>query len=124
MKQLFILSHQEARKRAIQAIQDTPEGYRVTVEPPRRSGDQNAIFHALCGDIAKECKWAGKVWSADQWKVLLISGHAVATKQGAEVVPGIEGEFVNMRESTARMTKARATSLIDYAMAFYHQNKC
>jgi len=75
----------------------------------------------LCGDIAKECKWAGKSWTADQWKVLLISGHAVATKQGAEVVPGIEGEFVNMRESTARMTKARATSLIDYAMAFYEQ---
>ena len=34
------------------------------------------------------------------------------------MVPGIEGEFVNLRESTASMTKARSSSLIEYAMAF------
>lgn len=123
MKQIFILAHDIARKRALQALADAPEGYRVTIEPPKRSGGQNDIFHALCNDIARDCEWMGKRWPADAWKVLLVSGHAVATKQGAEVIPGLEGEFVNMRESTARMSKTRATSLIEYAQAFLEQNR-
>jgi hypothetical protein len=53
-----------------------------------------------------------------EWKLLLISGHSVATKQGAEMVPGLEGEFLNLRESTAAMSKTRIGSLIEYAEAF------
>lgn len=66
-------------------------------------------------------EWAGKRRTAEQWKVLLVSGHAVATKHGAEMVPGIEGEFCNLRESTARMSKSRLSSLIEYAEAFVHE---
>ena len=119
MKQLFILSHDLARQRALDAVRSAPEGFAVSVSAPRRSGDQNAIFHALCGDIAKAgVEWMGKPRSAETWKVLLVSGHAVATKEGAEIVPGLEGEFVNIRESTAAMSKSRGSSLIEYTMAF------
>jgi len=62
--------------------------------------------------------WAGKNRTATEWKVLLVSGHAVATKQGSDMVPGLEGEFVNLRESTAHMSIARASSLIEYTLAF------
>ena len=48
----------------------------------------------------------------------MISGHAVATKLGAEVIPGIENEFVNIRESSARMGVRRMASLIEYSYAF------
>ena len=34
------------------------------------------------------------------------------------IVPGLEGEFVNLRESTAAMSKSRGSSLIEYTMAF------
>ena len=95
----------------------------VVVRPAKRSLDQNALFHAVCEDIAKSgIEWAGKPRDAAQWKVLLVSGHAAATKEGAEMVPGLEGEFVNLRESTAKMTKARSSSLIEYALAFCAQN--
>jgi hypothetical protein len=91
----------------------------VIVKPETRSGDQNAKFHALCSDLERSgVEWAGKPRDAAAWKVLLVSGHAVATKQGAEMVPGLEGEFVNIRESTALMSKARGSSLIEYAVAF------
>ena len=96
-------------------------GHRLVLEvkPERRSLDQNAKFHAICSDIARaRIEWAGKVRNADEWKVLLVSGHSVATKHGSEMVPGLEGEFVNVRESTARMSKARSSSLIEYALAF------
>ena len=96
-------------------------GHRLVLEvkPERRSLDQNAKFHAICSDIARaRIEWAGKVRNADEWKVLLVSGHATATRQGSDMVPGLEGEFVNLRESTAQMSVARASSLIEYALAF------
>ena len=96
-------------------------GHRLVVEirPENRSLDQNSKFHAICADIAKSgMQWAGKERSAEQWKVLLVSGHAMATKLGSDMVPGLEGEFVNLRESTARMSVARASSLIEYTLAF------
>jgi hypothetical protein len=123
MKSVFILAHTEARSRAIQAVQEAPDGYCVTISEPKRNLDQSAKFHAICGDIAKSgIEWAGKKRDAGQWKVLLVSGHSVATKQGAEMVPGIEGEFVNVRESTALMSKSRSASLIEYSIAFCAQN--
>ena len=95
----------------------------VTVKTETRSLEQNAKFHALCSDIAKSgVKWAGKERSAVQWKVLLVSGHAVATKEQVEIVPGLEGEFINIRESTAQMSVRRSSSLIEYTLAWCAQN--
>jgi hypothetical protein len=119
----FVLSHQMARQRAVEAVKTAPAGHEVMVKEPTRNGDQNAKFHAVCSDLAKSgLEWAGKKRSAAQWKVLLVSGHATATKEGSEVVPGIEGEFVNVRESTALMSVKRSSSLIEYAVAFCTMN--
>lgn len=86
--------------------------------PQRRSLDQNAKFHAVCRDFARSrVKWAGKERDQAGWKVLLISGHTVATGGTTEVVAGLEGEFVNVRESSAQMSKSRGSSLIEYSMA-------
>jgi hypothetical protein len=103
----------------------TFNGVSIVVEAKRekRSLDQNAKFHALCEDIAKQkIEWAAKPRTAAEWKVLLVSGHAMATKEGAEMVPGLEGEFVNLRESTAKMSKQRSASLIEYTLAFCAHN--
>ena len=100
-------------------------GHRLTLEvrPETRTNDQNAKFHAICGDIAKSgFKWAGKPRSAQQWKVLLVSGYAVATKEDSEIVPGLESEFINIRESTALMSIKRGASLITYTLAFCDLN--
>ena len=120
MKRVFIVgAHPEARGRALEAVRTAQDGLSVTIAEPHSNLEQNAKFHALCSDIAKSgLPWAGKRRTADQWKVLLVSGHAVATKQGAEMTPGLEGEFVNLRESTALMSVKRSASLIEYTLAF------
>lgn len=117
---LFVLKSAAVRERACRFISnEAPADWRVKVEPPKRTGEQNAKFHALCGDIAASgLEWCGKPRSLAQWKVLLVSGHAMATKEGSEMVPGLEGEFVNLRESTAAMSKKRGASLIEYTLAF------
>lgn len=108
----------------MEAVREAESGMVVTIKPRTRSSEQNAKFHAICSDIAKSgLTWAGKKRDAAAWKVLLVSGHAMATKEGAEIAPGLEGEFINLRESTALMSKARGSSLIEYAQAFCAQNE-
>lgn len=122
-KRIFILRDEAVRRRCQEAIWDAQDGHKVTLSEPTRTSDQNAKFHAMVSDIAKSGHvWLGKPRDAAQWKVLLVSGHAVATKEGGEIVPGLEGEFVNLRESTALMTKKRGASLIEYVMAFCAMN--
>ena len=96
----------------------------VTLKEETRRDGQNKKFHAICGDLEKsKFPWMGKPRTAAQWKVLLVSGHAVATKEEAELIPGLEGEFINIRESTALMTVRRGASLIEYSLSFCAMNR-
>lgn len=91
----------------------------LTAEPERRSLDANAKFHALCDVAAKSgITWGGRRRTKPEWKTLFVSGHAVTTKHGAEVIEGLEGELVNIREETSKMGRARSASLITYVEAF------
>ena len=123
-KQTFILVNANVYERAAWAVKQATEGYVVTIQEPTRTLEQNSKFHSMCGDIAKSpIEWAGKRRSTQQWKVLLVSGHAIATKIGSEMVPGLEGEFVNLRESTASMGVKRLSSLIEYTYAWGSNNE-
>ena len=116
----FVLVHDEARRRAITAVAEAPAGHVVVVKPPTRTLGQNAKMHAIFGDMAG-VPWYGKARDADSWKTLLISGHTVATGGLVEIVEGLEGELVNLRESTAAMSKTRGSSLIEYSQAMLAQ---
>ena len=52
MKQRYIMSHELARQRAIDAVRNAPAGYVIEVREPTRNLEQSAKFHAMCGDIA------------------------------------------------------------------------
>lgn len=115
----LILGSETHRQFVGALVATSPAGYIVTIDPPRRTINQNAAFHALCGDIAASgFEWFGKKRTAEEWKVLLVSAHSSATKQGCDMVQGLEGELVQLRESTARMSKARGSSLLEYATAW------
>lgn len=117
-RQIFRLVHEQARQRAEQAVKSVPDGHIVRISPPTRNLEQNALLHALLGEIAASCKYMGRALSIDQWKVIFISGHAIATGNGADIMPGLEGEFCNVRESSASMTIPRMASLIEYVQAW------
>lgn len=103
-------------------VATSPPGCVVTIDPPRRTLDQNALFHSLCGEIAKaRPTWANIHMDAEDWKALLVMSHAVATQEGngSRLVADLEGHgLVQLRESTARMNRARSSSLIDYTIAW------
>lgn len=122
MELRFKLIRHSDRQCALDAVRLAPAGWMVTVKDPTRSEEQSALFHKICGLMAKHADHGGRRFDKDGWKHLLISGHAVHTRAPFQPVVGLEGEFLNIRESSARMTVSRASSLIEYAL-FIAQEK-
>lgn len=124
MSSKFVLLDNKARRDlACEYVMSAQDGYWCKIVPATRNLEQNAKFHSVVSDIAKSgLQWAGRPRTAAEWKVLLVSGHAMATKEGCEIVPGLENEFVNLRESTALMSKKRGSSLIEYSISFAVSN--
>ncbi len=123
-KRTFFLISSRVRDNALQAINEAEPNSVISVSPPKRSVDQNAKLHAILSDLARSpLTWAGKRRTIDEWKMLAVSAHAVATNESGEIIPGLEGEFVAIRESTAQMSVRRASSLIEYLLAFCAQHE-
>lgn len=87
-----------------------------------RLPSQGARFHAIAGEVAKQKLFDGRKLSVQQWKVILISAHMIAVGEDPDLVRGIEGELVSLRESTATMSVSRASSLIEYCVCWATQN--
>ena len=120
---LFHIESERNRNYIVEAVKAAPIGSVVRVGESTRSLEQNAKLHALLDEVAAKQLWVGRKLTATQWKTLMISGHAVATGLGADLVPGLEGEFVSIRESSAQMSVSRMSSLIEYVMAWQAQNE-
>lgn len=122
MRQIILIDDQR-KDRAKAAIDEADYGYVCTIKEATRNADQSAKFHAICDDIAKSGKaFAGHPRTADVWKLLLISGHAHVEGKGSDIIAGIEHEWVNIRESTAQMSRSRMSSLIEYATSWCMAN--
>ena len=112
-KSIFFLVHTQARQNALRCVQQAPDGYCVEVKPKTRTLDQNARMWAMLGDVSRQVEWYGKKLSAENWKDIF---SAALKKQ--EVVPGIDGGFVVMGQSTSKMTIKEMTDLQDLMGAF------
>ena len=111
-----------ARQAIHKAVDSAQIGEVVSIGQPTRSSEQNAMLHPLLTDISNQKEWMGKKRTMLQWKVIMVSAHAIATGEPAEMVIGLEGEVVNLRESTASMSKKRFSSLMEYVLAWGANN--
>lgn len=115
----FILAHQLARKRAMAYLADAPDGWVVTVKPPTRNSDQNALLHAMLGEIAKTVEWAGKHWDTEDWKRLLTAAWMRTRRQQALMVPAVDGHgFEVLYQRTSTLSKAEFAELVDFIAAW------
>ena len=111
------------RRNACAAVMEAPEGHEVFIKEPRRNTLQNALLHGLISDVVKaRFQWAGQTWDIDSWRAIFASAYAKAVNLPVQTIPGLEGEFVAIRPSTARMSKSELSALIEYVTAFCVQN--
>ena len=119
----YCINSDDVRARAIKDIRLAPFGHVVTIKESTRSIQQNAMLHSLFQSLHGK-EWAGRPRNAETWKLLMVSAHAIAAGRPAEVILGLEGEMVNIRESTAQMSVDRMASLISYVQAWIDEHEC
>ena len=114
-KQLFVLAHAEARRRAAAAVANAPDGWRVKVEPPARNLEQNALLWVLLTAFSEQLQWPvnGQMThlSPEDWKDLLTAAYKRETQR---VAMGIDGGMVMLGMRTSRMTKPQFAELIEF----------
>ena len=113
----YVLAHEQARNRAVQAVKDAPSGYVVKITEPTRNLEQNALLWKLLEQVSKTVVWHGQKLSSDDWKNIFSS-----SLKKTRVVPGIDGGFVVCGQSTSKMSKRDFSELCELILAFGAQN--
>lgn len=118
MKRVFILAHEFARRRAIQAVQDAPEGYAITVSEPNRNLNQNAAQWPILQAFADQMQWpvnGRMVWlTADEWKDILT---AAFERETVRVAMGLDGGMVMLGSRTSEFSKKRFGEWLEFLHA-------
>lgn len=123
-KIIYHLNHPEARRRASETAFTAPDGWVVTYSEPKRSLEQNAILHALCGDIARQKQWAGCSLETEDWKRLVVDLWC-RTEGGmsGKMVPSLDyAGVVLLGHQTRSMTKKQLNELIEFIYAWGSDN--
>lgn len=99
-RKLFNLVHAQARAGALQAVKDAPDGYQVTVGPPKRTREQNARYwgRGVLAQIAEQVSVGGRRYSAESW-------HELFKRQFIGVMELPNKDIVSM--SSADLNKAQ-----------------
>ena len=90
---------------------------RLSVKRETRSSEQNARMWAMLEDVARQVVWHGRKLLKEDWKHIF----SAALKQ-QDAVPGINGGFVVLGQSTSKMTVAQMGELMELIEAFGAQN--
>lgn len=85
----------------------------IEIKPATRSLEQNSRLWAMLSEISEQVDWYGRKLTEEEWKSVFT---AALKKQ--EVVPGLDGGFVVLGQSTRKMTKAEMCDLQTLMEAF------
>lgn len=117
-KRKLVLLNDEIRLRAMEAVRDAPEGHSVTIAPPGRSLDQNAMLWPLLECFSQQLLWPvnGEMvkLEPDEWKDILTAAFRQET---VRLAMGLSGGMVMLGLRTSKMTKRDFSEFIEFIMA-------
>lgn len=115
--QRYLLRNSNVRQHCISIIQqlptDTDKPLQVTIQEDTRSLAQNRMLWACLHDVSSQVVWYGRNLDSESWKHVF---SAALKKQ--ETVPGIDGGFVVLGQSTSKMRVGEMRDLITIIHAF------
>lgn len=116
-KQTFLIRDNRIRQNCIEAIQNLPTNtdrpLQIIIQEDTRSLAQNRMLWACLRDVSQQVVWYGKKLDSDSWKNIFS-----ASLKGQETVPGINGGFVVLGQSTSKMRVSEMRDLIELIHAF------
>ena len=118
MKQTFVLSHELARRRAVAAVVNAPEGHVITVSEPTRNLDQNAALWPILQAFSDQLQWPvnGRACTLtpDEWKDIL---SAAFKAERVRLAMGLDGGVVMLGLRTSQMGKREFSDFLDFLNA-------
>ena len=96
----------------------------LTIEKESKSRDQEEMYHAIIGHIAKQASHLGAKWSQEDWKRFLVwqfcKDQGIAT---GKIVPSLDGSgIVQLGLQTRRFKKDDSSQFIEWLLAWAAQN--
>lgn len=118
-KRVFQLVHQEARRRAVQAVSEAPEGDVVSISEPTRNLEQNAAMWPILDAFSKQLQWPvnGRMeWLTDEeWKDVLT---AAFERESVRLAMAFDGPGVVMLgQRTSKYGKRKFSDWLEFLNA-------
>ena len=111
-------AHDEARRRACEAVQNAKQGHVVTISEPTRSLEQNAAQWPILQAFAGQLQWPvnGRMvsMSPDEWKDVLT---AAFRKEQARLAMGLDGGVVMLGQRTSQFSKREFSEWLEFLHA-------
>ena len=113
----FTVASPETKRMAVAFVQmlplERPHDVTIQEHKDQRTLEQNRKMFAVLQDISDQVNWYGQKLSRYDWKAIF-----TASLKKQRAVPGIDGGFVVLGESTSRMSVAEMSDVIELALAF------
>lgn len=111
----WVLGSETHRRFIGSMVATAPAGWVVRLEPPRRTNDANAAFHAMLADISKsDVEVCGETHrTVEDLKTIFVSLWMRATDRSSSEVTGLDGEPIQLRRSTTTFSKPEMSELIE-----------
>lgn len=115
-----------AKQAACRYVNEAPDGFVVTISEPAKKREQEEKYHAMIGDISRQCTFIGKKWTTEDWKRLLIDAFAQAMRDigtplhhDGRVVPSLDhGRVVQLGIQSRDFYVKEAAAFIEYLLAW------
>ena len=113
-----ILAHHEARRRAIAAVAEAPDGYAVTIKAPTRNLEQNALLWVLLTAFSEQLKWPVNgemvLLSPEEWKDVLTAAYR---NEGLRIAAGLNYGMVVLGMRTSQLSKRKFAEFIEFVQS-------
>ena len=111
----FVLAHDEARRRAIDAVRDAAPGLVVQIKEPTRNLEQNAASWVILQAFANQLMWPvnGQMTrlTPEEWKDVL---SAAFHGEHVRLAQGLHGGVVMLGMRTSRMSKRDFSAWLEF----------
>lgn len=106
--QTIILHGLSSRQKAENLVNAAPSGSVMTIKPPTRTNEQNALMWVLLSELSR-AKPEGRSLTPDVWKAIMMHacGHAVQFENG------INGQPFPLGFRSSRLSKDQMSELIE-----------
>ena len=96
----------------------------LTINRESKSRDQEEMYHAIIGHIAKQASHLGAKWDSEDWKRFLVWQFAKESGiNTGKLVPSLDGTgIVQLGMQTRKFTKDQASQFTEWLLAWATQN--